>query len=113
VILKTPAILTSYTPKVDGSMKLSFATQELTDLQKMDVLTYYQKFGWLLFKENEMMDEDVPEDDAVREGKTPQQRLRSVLYIYWKEKEIKESFNGWYERQIEKYIDSVKDKLDA
>jgi hypothetical protein len=113
VILKTPAILTSYTPKVDGSMKLSFTTQELDDAQKMYVISYYQKFGNLLFKENEILDDEIPEEDAVREGKTPSERLRNVMYVYWKEHGIVEPFGAWREKQMDKIIESIKDKLDA
>lgn len=111
--LLTPAILSSYRPKKDGSMTLTFATQEMTQEQKVDAITHYQQFGWLGFVDSEdATDLEIPDQDPVREGKTPQQRLRGIMYVYWKEREITEPFNGWYERQIEIYINDIKEKLD-
>lgn len=111
--LLTPAILAGYTPHSDNSMTLRIRTQELTDEQKMDVISHYQKFGWAAFVDSEdATDLEIPADSPVQEGKSPSQRLRSVMFVYWKQEGSKEPFNQYWERWVEKQIDVVKDKLD-
>ena len=48
--------------------------------------------------------------------KTPSQRLRGVLFIYFKEQQkkgLKETFDTFYARHIEKLIEYVKAKIDS
>lgn len=111
--LLTPAILAGYNPHPDNTMTFRFRTQELSEEQKLDAITHYQKFGWLGFVDSEdATDLEIPTTSPVKEGKTPQQRLRAILYVYWKEKGKGETFEQWYEQAIEKYIESIKTKLD-
>lgn len=55
----------------------------------------------------------LPKDFEVKiqKAKSPSQRLRYVLYVYWEQKEIKEDFQDFYEAAIERVIDKVKAKL--
>jgi len=46
--------------------------------------------------------------------KTPSQRLRAVLWLLWEERTGNiepEKFEEWYELQIERVIQAVKNKL--
>ncbi len=62
-----------------------------------------------------MQSSDLPEDDVPLdegESKTPSQRLRAVLFVYWKEvKGGKGDFNAWYRGIMEKLIEQYKGKL--
>ena len=107
------ASLEGVSPHKDGTMGLRFNTQELGVGDKVELLERFNQFGWLLFSPNEIAEDDIPSDEAVKEGKSPAQRLRGVMYVYWKEKEIDEPFIVWYGRQIEKVIDSFKERLDG
>lgn len=46
------------------------------------------------------------------ETKTPSQRLRGVIYVYYSQKGIKEDFDTFYRNQMEKIIDKIKSYLD-
>ena len=114
--IQVPAILDGISPLKDGGMTLRFHTQEMTDEMKLVALSYYQKFGWMLFKESEkgFSDEEVPKDDpSADEDKTPAQRLRGTLFVYHKEvlKQPDEKFNEFYRKAVEKIISHYKSKL--
>ena len=108
------ATLTGISSKVDGGLSLRFVTKELTPEDKLIALQFQNTYGWVLFRENEFKDEDIPTDDAEDdESKTPSQRLRSVFYVYWKQhKKDKIDFNSYYRREMEAIIETVKKKLE-
>ena len=68
--------------------------------------------GWLLFSENTIEKEEIPEDDAEVDTKTPAQRLRSVLFVRWKQLGEPETFRIYYDKAVEHFINSVKEKLE-
>jgi hypothetical protein len=73
------------------------------------------KQGWFLFKENEIVMQDIPTESApeFKNDKTPSQRLRAALYVYWDSKTArKQDFNSFYDSWVERKIHEIKDKLD-
>jgi len=114
--LQSPAQLVGITPLKDGALSLRFYTQEMTAKEKLLTLEYFQQFGWLLFKtdEKDFDDVDIPkEKSGMKEGKSPQQRLRAVLYIYWtKFKKDDLTFEEFYIREMERQINAIKEKLE-
>jgi len=47
------------------------------------------------------------------DGKTPSQRLRAVLYVYWKQHKQKDiEFDIFYLRYMNRLIENLKDKLE-
>lgn len=111
--LLTPAILTTYSPKKDGSMKLGFTTQEMNEEQKMDVITHYQQFGWLGFVDSEdVLEIEIPETNPVREGKSQSKRLYGALYVlYVKKYPEGKDFDNWRHQYMEGILDQVKEKI--
>jgi hypothetical protein len=109
---QAPAILTRIAYLKDGGVSLGFATNELTDEEKVIASRYYQKFGFLLFKENQFKQEEIPDGDASDESKSPSQRLRATLFILWKQKGSKGDFEIFYRAQMENAINRVKKLLD-
>ena len=109
---QAPAILTRIAYLKDGGLSLGFATNELSDEEKVIASRYHQKFGYVLFKENQYKDEDIPDGDASDESKSPSQRLRSVLFIYWKQNKKDGDFDSFYRREMEKFINHVKEAID-
>jgi hypothetical protein len=112
--LLTPATLSSYRPKADGSMSLTFNTQDLDDTQKMDVISHYQQFGWLGFVDSEdATDLEIPDELPENDSKTPSERLRAVMFVYYKNKYGETSgFNAWRAKTIEEIIEKYKEKID-
>ncbi len=107
-----PAIITIGAPTKDGGMRLKLETQELTNAQKVELLEYNNTFGNFLFSPNPIQDSDIPKEAAKREGKTPGERLRGVLYLIYRETGgIPEKFYEYYLEQMEKIISHYKQKI--
>jgi hypothetical protein len=74
--------------------------------------------GWLLFasQEAEIDLGDVPNDKAEIGTKTHSERLRSVIYVWYKQSIADQSFIGefdmFYKTKLEKIIEGVKSKLN-
>lgn len=109
---QAPAILTRASVTKDGGLSLGFHTNELSVEDKVIALSYFQKFGWILFKESEFEEKDIPQVDATDESKSPSQRLRAVLFILWKQEGEKGDFEVFYRANMEKAINRVKRFLD-
>jgi hypothetical protein len=101
-------------------LRLQVDTQEIESDDESKIMALRNKLGWFVFKENQVQVEDIPIEPAEGEQKTPSQRVFNVLAVYYKmlrEKEGKDvptsiEVRQFYERQMEKYIESVKSKLD-
>ena len=73
-----------------------------------------EALGWLIFKESQIIPEDIPDYDPATfdQIKSPSQRLRAVLFVYWKEvKGGQGDFESFYRAQVERIIEQYKDKL--
>jgi hypothetical protein len=85
-----PAQLTNISSKADRTWKLQFATRELSGSEAAHLTEMILNEGWLLFAPNEtdIAETDVPKEqaDSMTDGKTPSQRLRGVIYVYWEQK---------------------------
>jgi hypothetical protein len=106
------AILTRISFSKDGGLNLGFATNEITSQDKVDISALHGGFGWLAFKENAINLDDLPSEDAEDKTKTPSKRLRSALFVLYKQKGIKQDFETWYRESMEKIIEQVKGRLD-
>jgi hypothetical protein len=111
-MFKTPGYLSGFSSRADGSAGLRFATQELP-LGSFDVLHKLNgQFGWLLFSENEIQDEEIPTEDAEEGKKRPSVRLRAALFVLWTQTGKPGDFEGFYRERMDKLITFVIDKLD-
>ncbi len=111
--IQVPAHFVGFGSRVDGGASLRFATNELTadDFGKLKEML--NSFGYVLFSPNQFNDDDLPPTDAPGKVKTPSQRLRSVLFVYWnKKKEPKDDFEGFYRKEMAKFINHVKDAIE-
>jgi len=110
--LQIPATMTGASTLSDGGMSLRFHTQELQDEEAVEVMKHRNEFGYLLFSPNEFQDKDIPKGEAEYEGKTPSQRLRAVLFVYWQQIGAKGDFENFYRTRMDKIVEQVKAKLD-
>lgn len=106
------AQLTRCSSLVDGGVTVGFHTKELNTSEKAQVMDFHNKAGWLLFKPNEVTAEDIPKQDAEYETKTPGQRLRSTIFVWWKQLGGEGDFEDFYRNTMEKFIEHIKQKLD-
>ena len=107
-----PACLDDYKERKDNSSWLKFDTRELTEEEVLILRRFRNCEGWLLFSENEINKDDIPEQDAEVDVKTPAQRLRSVLFVRWKQLGEPETFKIYYDKAVEHFINNVKSKLE-
>lgn len=110
-VFQVPAVLDGVTPRKDGGVSLRFVTQEVSKQQKVALMEFYQAFGWIQFSDQAI--HSVPKEAPTREAgvKTPSQRLRATLFVLWQERYSDEPFDPWYEKQVEKIINRIKQEL--
>lgn len=90
---------------------LKYETGELSTDQKMQVLATDGDLGTLIFVPDST-DGTPPKIDADIETKSLSERLRSVMFVYWKQQGEPEGvFNVWRAKAMEKHIQAYKDKL--
>lgn len=116
-ILKLPATLTGLKSRVDRSYSLSFNTQELSPIEVAELSQNLQLFGTLGFavadEELDQLEElDVPEVSVTDDTKTPSQRLRDRMFVYYKDKYKRTTgFQSWYSDALDeigqKYLTKV------
>jgi hypothetical protein len=112
-----PAQLKRYSTGDDRCLKVTFETNELTPNESAQIHEALQKFGYLAFKqENFTRDEQDAieglETHIENTGKTPSQRLRNVLLVWYKhDAQGFSTFNLFYEHHMEKIINHFKTKL--
>jgi len=96
----------------DNSCRITADTPELS-VEAMSELFGLQKEGICAAVLNGAKGGKVVEAMGVpNEGKTPSERLRSVLFVYWKQEGISTPFNAWYETYMEQLISKWKEKLN-
>ena len=100
----------------DGGIRIVIDTSEMTDPQELAKLFSLKKGaqGFFLFKDAEIQAKDIPDEDppmAPGEKKSPSQRLRDVLWIFWKQQGGTQDFETYYRNAMDRYIEAVKAKL--
>lgn len=112
-----PAQLDSLRTLADKTLKVTFETQEVNPQDLLGLMENLHQFGYLAFKmepfkadEKEMMNE--LKSDYEDKGKSSSQRLRSVLFLMWRnDAEGFDSSVKHYEHHMEKIITHFKTKL--
>lgn len=110
-----PATLEGVTALKDGGMSVRFHTNEISDEEKVLLMRYFQKFGWLLFSEDEQSEDELELENIRKDtgGKTPSQRLRATIYVaYQQSGRIDLTFEQFYARRMEQHINYEKQNLE-
>ena len=118
--LQIPTYLNKYSSLNTGGLKIEFVTQENVDAELLsNIISLKDKLGYLFFGVNQIEAVDLlnlPKIDKTKymDGKTPSQRLRAVLFLLWQQtvKENGVDKEKFYEEQMERIINWVKEKLD-
>jgi hypothetical protein len=103
------------------SIRLTVDTQEnLTPETFAKLFGLKDKVGWFFFAEHReklpgVIDtSQLPPIPQREDGqKSPSERLRNVLFVYWKKKtDQKQDFELWRVRWMEKLITNIKEQLN-
>lgn len=105
---------------VDGSVSITLRTQELPALKAAELFGLRKRVAFAYIKpdkeptenERKALDGMLPEPV----GKTPSQRLRGVIYVYWEQNKdsdptIPKDFETFYRIKIESFIEGIKQEL--
>ena len=119
-LLQLPSTIEKITTMSNRTLRLQVDTQEnLTDEQVMKVMANHDKLGYFCFLvgENKIEPEmvaDLPELPTEKGQKTPAERLRAILWVYWDTKTNKQKASDiFYIEQMELIINKIKEKLDG
>lgn len=113
--IRVPATINPPRLRKDGSASLSFDTRELTAEEIFTIMSLRHAEGWLVYAPNEE-EIHIPETPAEIDEKSPSERLKAVLYIWYKQETEAGRFVGLYEtfrkEKMERIIEGVKSKLN-
>jgi len=119
-MFQVQSTITKVSTFADHSLRLQVDTdRELSAEENAMVFSLYNKSGYFLFKEAEILEQDIIDiPDEVQEFKTEKSSsevLRNRLYVYYtKAFDKKEGFEVWRKNEMDRiglhYLDKVKDK---
>jgi hypothetical protein len=105
-------ILTSFTSKVDGSLSFRGTTPELSTVEKVALMDLQGKNVRALFEPMDYSTDGKVEIKNPLSGKSPGERLRGVLFVFFKQNKIIGTYDEFYVKQMETIIQSYKDQLE-
>lgn len=114
--IKIPVLIAGLSTKVDGSVKIVLETQELPTEQAGQLYGMRNMLAWAVIApeatESIVLPKETP--DPAMNVKTPSQRLRARMFVYFKEKGISQDldFDLWYKAELERIGQRYLDKLD-
>lgn len=114
-----PSAISKVETLADRTIKLTvLASKEMSASETSKLFGLVHNEGWTLFSSNDDITEaDVPDEkpDTFATKKTPGQRLRNRLFVYYTKtgRGEKHLFNQWYESELERIGEKYMDKLDA
>jgi len=116
IVLKVPSHIGKIETMEDKGLKLSVYTQELDPTDEANLFRLKQKLGWFIFSEAKIEPEDLVDLPEIKgefkSDKTPSQRLRAVLYVFWQQSGSKGNYDDFYKDYIEKVITKIKEQIN-
>jgi hypothetical protein len=111
-----PAIINPPNIRKDGSVSIKFDSRELNSEEYMIIMGLRNTEGWLAFYANDDSMPDIPEERAEVDEKTPSERLKAVIYVWYMQEfnagKTLTSFEAFRKEKMEKIIEMVKSKLE-
>lgn len=106
------AIIEGIRARKDRSLGVSFTTPELTAEEKAIIFELQNQNVKMVITptDAEQLEDHVVDTDLNQ--KTQSQRIRSVLFILWKQNPQGLEFADYYKDKTEQYIDFLKKKID-
>lgn len=110
-------VVESIKSRVDGSLTITMATQEIEPQQVGEVFSMRNKFVKTLISDNHIsaMQEQLIDEEIMLDGRKVKSRsakLRSVLFVYFtKSGNAEEDFDAYYADVIDGLIAEYKSKI--
>ena len=97
----------------DRTLKLVFRTQEMDPVEAGVLHALVHNEGYVAFAPDAIQEMKVPEGKPeFKDGKSPSQRLRNVIYVYWEQQGKQGDFETFRKQKMETLIDFIKSKLE-
>ena len=110
------ATIDGVTSKKDRTLSVKLGTQELAPEDMGAMFDIANDLVWVAIAEAPVSEDNLNIPEALAEfktDKTPSQRLRNVLHVYWQQQsKDKVDWEIFYRQKVEMLIDFIKDKLD-
>lgn len=114
MITQCSAQIDKITAKNDRTLSVTIGTQEMNSLDSSNLFGLFEKQIWVAFAETAITKEDlnIPEIQVEKGRKTPSQRLRDRMFVYYKEtRKDGKGFDQWYETTLDEYGQKYLSKL--
>lgn len=113
-IIQFSGIVDGISLRKDSTLTIKIGTQEMSPSESAEIFKFGNKQVWIGISEIAISKLDIPDEITEFDNeKTPSERLRNVLWIYWDTKTDKsKSFEDFRRTYMDKIINSIKDKLD-
>lgn len=115
-----PVIIDGFNRRKDGTYSIKLETQELNPGQVAGVAQLAGKIAYVYVSEKQVLnvsDKRIIDNlDPELKGKTPGQRLRAVLFVWWQQNKssdptLPQDFERFYEAKMGQFIEGVKQEL--
>ncbi len=113
MIIQFSAQIDSAKANNDRTLSLKVDTQELSSEDTSKIFEFFQKQVWIAISETSITREqlNIPEVVEDMEKKSPSQRLRDRMFVYWKDRKASDNFDSWYKAQLEKIGENYLSKV--
>lgn len=115
MIFQTNATITKVMTMADQGIRVQIDTPELPENSIAKLFGLRNKEMWVAMKDVPLKEEDitVPEYTEATGKKTPSQRLRASIFIFWEQQtDRSKPFDDFYREYMQKIIDQVQNKLE-
>lgn len=116
MIFQVPASIEKVETMADHCLKLRVDTiKELVPEEEAKIMSLRNKIGWFVFSDIDIKEMDIPAEPIkeFKTDKTPGQRLRAAMYVFWESKTNKmKTFDNFYKDEMEKVINRYKENLN-
>lgn len=110
-----PVIVGGIRSLKDGSVSITFETQELSSGKAGELFSLRNKIAYVYVSERQITLPEQKMVDALEpemQGKTPSLRLRNVLYLLWKQDpEGYQDSDAYYRAKMELIINTYKSQI--
>lgn len=109
-----PATISKLTTMSDNTLRIQLDCQEMEPEAMAELFSHSGTMGYFFYHPNffsQVETKELPPLRLEKGEKTPSERLRAVLYVFWEQKKIPGSFEDFYRHRMGLWIDQVKDKL--
>jgi plasmid replication initiation protein len=116
-IFQLHAIIDGVRTLKNNTLRLTIETQDIACFTPEQLATLFRlsdKQVYVAIKETPVNPDEIEVKEAptIKGEKTPGQRLRAVLFVYYEQHKPAQDFETFYKSHMEKLIHSVKEKLN-